>query len=246
MKDIVMVSGWAMPASVFAPLQARLAAQYRVTLIDLPGTGGSPTLTAPASLAAYAEAVLAAAPERAIWMGWSLGGLVAKHIAVNNPARVSQLVTVASSPRYIADVALQWPGLPFSVFEQFRLQLQEDVTDTLLRFIDLQFFTRKSKVNHAFVAEIKRVVTSAPVPTPAALQAGLTILAETDLRPTLASIMQPWLAIFGRLDAIVPVAVAQLIPPAQTAVIAGAAHMPFMTHIDEFTDIFTSHSQENA
>lgn len=234
MKYIVMISGWAMPASVFEPLKKIFAADYQVMLIDLPGVGVQPALSGPTSLVAYADAVLALAPEQAIWLGWSLGGLVAKYIAINHPARVQKLVTVASSPCFIADESSQWPGVPAAVFAQFRNQLENDVTDTLLRFIDLQFYTASQSRFHADARAIKALIRSAATPQPAALQNGLTILCTSDLRAQLATLTQPWLAVFGRLDAIVPVAVADTLKTTVTTVIPGAAHMPFVTHLEEF------------
>lgn len=55
-----------------------------------------------------AEAVLQQAPDKAIWLGWSLGGLVASQIALTHPERVQALVTVASSPCFSARD--EWPG----------------------------------------------------------------------------------------------------------------------------------------
>ena len=49
------------------------------------------------SLEEMAERVLKQAPEKAIWLGWSLGGLVASQVALTHPERVQTLVTVASS-----------------------------------------------------------------------------------------------------------------------------------------------------
>jgi len=37
--------------------------------------------------------------KQAIWVGWSLGGLVATHMALHHADYVSKLVTVASSPK---------------------------------------------------------------------------------------------------------------------------------------------------
>ncbi|XPE57542.1 alpha/beta fold hydrolase [Shigella flexneri] len=49
------------------------------------------------SLEEMAEHVLEKAPVKAIWLGWSLGGLVASEVALRHPERVEAFVTVASS-----------------------------------------------------------------------------------------------------------------------------------------------------
>lgn len=61
------------------------------------------------SLEEMAQRVLENAPERAMWLGWSLGGLVASQVALSHPDRVQALVTVASSPALALTTA--GPGL---------------------------------------------------------------------------------------------------------------------------------------
>ena len=68
-----------------------------------------------------AEVVLRQAPDKAIWLGWSLGGLVASQIALTHPERVLALVTVASSPCFSARD--EWPGIKPDVLAGFQQQL---------------------------------------------------------------------------------------------------------------------------
>ncbi|HEY0179955.1 MAG TPA: alpha/beta fold hydrolase, partial [Dokdonella sp.] len=73
--DLVLIHGWAMHGGVFAPLVERLAPRFRVHAVDLPGHGrgrGEARL----DLADAARRIAGATP-RALWVGWSLGGLVA-------------------------------------------------------------------------------------------------------------------------------------------------------------------------
>src|SRR5690606_40237197 len=44
---------------------------------------------------------------RAIWLGWSLGGLVALHAALDRPAQVRGLAMLCATPRFVA--APDWP-----------------------------------------------------------------------------------------------------------------------------------------
>jgi pimeloyl-[acyl-carrier protein] methyl ester esterase len=60
-------------------------------LVDLPGYGRSSGFSA-MTLQEMAQQVLAQAPQRAIWLGWSLGGLVASKDCAS--LSVSALVTV--------------------------------------------------------------------------------------------------------------------------------------------------------
>ncbi|STV85945.1 putative pimeloyl-BioC--CoA transferase BioH [Klebsiella michiganensis] len=101
-------------------------------LVDLPGYGRSGGFGA-MSLEEMAQRVLENAPERAIWLGWSLGGLVASQVALSHPDRVQALVTVASSPCFSAHDS--WPGIKPDVLSGFQQQLSEDFQRTVERFL---------------------------------------------------------------------------------------------------------------
>ncbi|VFS85722.1 Pimelyl-[acyl-carrier protein] methyl ester esterase [Raoultella planticola] len=95
-------------ARVWDCVTPELASHFTLHLVDLPGYGRSSGFGA-LSLEEMAQQVLSQAPEQAIWLGWSLGGLVASQIALQHPGRVQALVTVASSPCFGADG--DWPGI---------------------------------------------------------------------------------------------------------------------------------------
>lgn len=76
-----------------------------------------------------AEAVLQQAPDKAIWLGWSLGGLVASQIALTHPERVQALVTVASSPCFSARD--EWLVIKPDVLAGFQQQLSDDFQRTV-------------------------------------------------------------------------------------------------------------------
>lgn len=82
-------------------LTRNLARILRCTLLTCPASGVAGDLVR-CHLLIYFEAVLQQAPDKAIWLGWSLGGLVASQIALTHPERVQALVTVASSPCFSA------------------------------------------------------------------------------------------------------------------------------------------------
>jgi 2-succinyl-6-hydroxy-2,4-cyclohexadiene-1-carboxylate synthase len=63
---------------------------------DLPGHGAAAEVR-PVSFAGCVESVLAAAPERFVLAGYSMGGRVALHVALAAPERVSRLVLVATT-----------------------------------------------------------------------------------------------------------------------------------------------------
>ena len=180
------------------------------------------------SLEEMAQQVLDTAPQNAVWLGWSLGGLVASKIALDNPGRVSALVTVASSPCFSAQDA--WPGIKPEVLAGFQQQLSDDFQRTVERFLALQ--TMGTETAH------QQTVLSLPMPDVEVLNGGLEILKTIDLREPLASLALPHLRIYGYLDGLVPRKVVPLLdnlwPESQSMVVAKAAHAPFISHPGEF------------
>ncbi|MFV2444426.1 alpha/beta fold hydrolase, partial [Escherichia coli] len=76
------------------------------------------------------------APDKAIWLGWSLGALVARQSALTHPERVQALVTGASSPCFSARA--EWPGIKPDVLAGVQQQLRDDLQRTVERFMALQ------------------------------------------------------------------------------------------------------------
>lgn len=72
-RDLVLLHGWGLNAEVWRCILPRLSAQFRVHLVDLPGYGRSQGFGA-LTLAQMSDLVIRQAPEKAIWLGWSMGG----------------------------------------------------------------------------------------------------------------------------------------------------------------------------
>lgn len=100
-RDLVLLHGWGLNAEVWHCIIDRLSPHFRLHLVDLPGYGRSKDFGA-MSLSDMAAIVLQQAPEQALWLGWSMGGLVASQIALSHPERVNGLITVSSSPCFTA------------------------------------------------------------------------------------------------------------------------------------------------
>lgn len=83
---LVLLHGWGLNAEVWHCISEELASHFTLHLVDLPGFGRSRGFGA-MSLDEMAQQVLDAAPQNAIWLGWSLGGLVASQIALSQPER---------------------------------------------------------------------------------------------------------------------------------------------------------------
>jgi pimeloyl-[acyl-carrier protein] methyl ester esterase len=242
-RHLVLLHGWGLNAEVWHCIIDRLVPHFCLHLVDLPGYGrsqGFPVM----NLQEMAETVLAAAPPQAIWLGWSLGGLVASQAALHAPDRVAGLITVASSPCFAAQA--QWPGIRPDVLQGFEQQLNEDFQRTVERFLALQTLGSDSARQDA--RALKSVVLSQPLPSVEILNGGLEILHHVDLRQSLAHLSMPLLRIYGGLDGLVPRKIVPLLdtlwPLSRSEVIAKSAHAPFISHPDEFCHQLLEFSQQ--
>lgn len=236
--DLALLHGWGLHSGVWAPLLPSLTPRFRVHLVDLPGHGHSEA--ADFGLEQVAAAVAAVAPPGAAWLGWSLGGQVAMAAALAG-ADISRLVLVATTPRFVAEA--DWAcGMAAESLADFAAGLARDHRKTVGDFLALQL--RGDQRAAVLLRELRGVLGQRGDPAPAALRAGLRILARTDLRHRLGALRQPALVIAGERDRLTPPEagsrLAAGMPDGRFQAIAGAAHAPFLTHPAEFVAAVTA------
>ena len=240
--DLVLIHGWAMHAGIFAPLTRALAPHFRLHLVDLPGHGASRDDVARLDLADSARRIAAATP-RALWLGWSLGGLVALHAALDQTASVRGLAMVASSPRFV--VGDDWPlGVDRSVFEEFGAGLANDYRRTIERFLALE--TLGSDQARGELRDLKAHVFERGEPAMSALEQGLHILETADLRAHLGRLAMPSLWIAGRRDRLInPAAMRWAAEHARGRYIeCNSGHAPFLGHAAELAQSIVAFAAE--
>ena len=233
--DVVLVHGWGMHAGVWEDVAEALIDDCRVTLIDLPGHGYSRGFGSGRALAALAETVAAAVPAPAVWVGWSLGGLIAQQVALTMPERVSRLVLVNSTPCFTRRP--DWPhAVDLPVLRRFADELRENHRAVLKRFIALEVHGCENASDQ--YRQLKALLFQHGEPDPAALGDGLAILESADLRADLPRIQVPTLLLMGQRDQLTPAAAGaamlERLPNARLHVFPGAGHAPFFSHLPDF------------
>lgn len=235
--DLVLVHGWGMHGGIWGDLPARLAQHFRVTTLDLPGHGRSRTTGESLSLAAFTDSVAELCPAPAIWLGWSLGGLIALDAARRHPHKVAKLVLVGATPKFVQ--VPDWPhAMTAETFASFAGSLAQDYRTTLLRFLSLQ--VGGNDATRALLKPLRAEMFAHGEPQPEALAAGLAILEQTDLRAGLADVRVPTLVVHGSHDRLAPPAageyLAAQLPRARLLRMEGAGHAPFLSHPTQFAD----------
>ncbi len=223
---VVILHGWAMHGGMMEPLVEALADRCTMHVVDLPGHGYSRDSTLPLEPSACAQAIAERTPA-AIWVGWSLGGLIAMTGALEHPQHVRALGVIDGTPKFSRGE--DWPhGSDPKLVRQLALDLETDYHATLERFIALE--AMGSPDPRAELRHLRSLMFTRGEPDMRVLQEGIRILETTDRRADLATLSVPNVWIAGHRDRLVP-------PPAMAwsagqaqgtyEEIAHAGHAPF-------------------
>lgn len=232
---LVLLHGWAMHGGVFAPLVEALAEQCTLYVADLPGHGRSRDCGLPLEPTAIARAIAERVPP-AVWLGWSMGGLVALAAAREATISTRGLAMLCATPKFVRGE--DWPqGSDGALVRQLATDLETDYHATLERFLALE--AMGSADPRAELRHLRELVFAYGEPDLRVLQEGIALLENTDWRDTLATLCLPNTWIAGRRDRLVhPDAMRWSAARAQGDFheIAHAGHAPFLGHVDAVVD----------
>lgn len=235
-EPLVLIHGWGVSSAIWSLVVKQLSQHYCVYLVDLPGIGEQPELDDYA-LKNIAEILLRKLPKQAVWCGWSLGGLVATYVACHFPDRVTKLVQISASLKFVEEG--DWLGVKKDVFELFKENVSKQPQKTLNRFLSLQ--AMGSETVKTDIATIKKLIADQPEPKLSALVAGLDLLNTVDLRTEFSQLRMPCLILLGELDGLVPIANApsliKLNPLQQQVIFKSSSHAPFISESEKFIKV---------
>lgn len=231
LPTIFCLHGWASSAQVFKPLADLFAEHFHIVAVDLPGFGESPIgdVNTDYELDNLMQSILDVAPEKAIWLGWSLGGMLAMQAAARAPQRVEKVLTLCSNAKFLA--TKQWKnGVPSPLYNGFMQEI-DDVKTTLRRFAALTVVGEQQGMLQSLKwlqQNTQSQSTSSDV-----LKASLELLALIDNRKLYPLISQPCLHMLATDDAIVPNKVSQdfnnLNPMHMTSFVPNGSHASLVT-----------------
>jgi malonyl-CoA O-methyltransferase len=243
-EKLVLLHGWGFNRFIWDPILPELNKLFETIPLDLewdrhqgphPGNHEAiirdPSSTAQDAVENLCDWIAKNTPEKAIYLGWSLGGLMAMAMTARYPERVTKLISVCASPSFLKSE--NWPGIESAQLDLFAAQFRTDPRSWSQKFIQSQLGSVDlSKINLSRFFESK-------LPELETLNAGLQMLKNIDLRKELAHLKQEKLFIFGRLDRITPekTSAALLnakIPKLYCKTLKRAAHIPFLSHSEDF------------
>lgn len=249
-ESLSLIHGWGAQNVVWREwAQTYLAPHFTVTLIELPGFGDSPKIELPKDSTSAADkavrlnqawlsALMDALPPQTHLLGWSLGGLMAQQLALHAPQRVTKLICLATTPRFVQADGWKWAVTP-ELMTDFIKALGLDSWALLSRFWKLQL--QGSDGARQLIKHFSAQMQGRKIPSLTALAQGLELLRDIDMRDHLQTLTQPTLWLLGEKDPLIPhdlaAQLAVLQPQAQVKIVAGGAHVPFMSHPEQCAQI---------
>ena len=195
-KKMLMLHGWGFPSAVFEPLREQLSSDFVVEMLDRPGYGGKVNQPAD-SLSDNNLPARLTSPT--LLLGWSLGGLVALQLALEQPDMVTGVALLAATPCFVNRGGWQ-QGMDKAVFEGFRKQVMENPIAAMQQFVRLNAAAKPDRQTKAQLNELADKVSSD------VLLGGLGELENTDLREAITKVTVPVLLLHAVDDRVVPVA----------------------------------------
>jgi pimeloyl-[acyl-carrier protein] methyl ester esterase len=241
---IILLHGWGLNSAVWQPLLTlfndKNNPNFPLITVDLPGFGNNNDVQLESyTLESICQQLNQTIQQPAIYLGWSLGGLIASHMALEYPEKVLGLITVASSPYFVEQPDENWPGIKDNVLKAFHHQLAEDTAKTISGFLKIQ--AMGSPHIRQDLKLITQLVMAENLPNQQTLNQSLALLSQCDLRKDLSSITQPFLRLYGNNDSLVPKSVVEkinkLVPNSKSHLFENASHAPFISHLNDFYQV---------
>ena len=186
-----------MPPLVWDALLREFGDDFEIQLATLPGYAGREQVPADPPLDSLTE-ILAQAPERSHWCGWSLGATLAMKAALEFPERISKLTLISPTPRFFESE--DWPhGISASVFDRLLRITQKKYAVGLVSFLQMQL---PDETNQQLIDQLFQCIHDSR-PTDEALQTGYATLRDSDLRNQLTEITVPTQVIAANEDNII-------------------------------------------
>ena len=215
MTTLVLLSGWGIDTGIWQPLADHWPREITVTTPDWPGYGGRSPLAIDGNREALAAAMADVLPPDAIWVGWSLGGLLAAALLAHLPPPRG-LVQLGIGERFCHP-----EGVSTQALAAFRRAFARDPGATLAHFRRWQLGGEPDPrgAHRRLQALVDDDVAAATLAT------GLGWLAELDVTRALAEAPCPVRRLVGRRDPLLaPVTIA-----GADRVLKGTGHCPMLT-----------------
>ncbi len=240
MSRLILVHGFTQSAASWDPIEFRLGALgHDPVALDAPGHGAH----ADTHLGLWKSAdLLAAEGGRGTWVGYSMGGRLALHVALAHPELVERLVLVGATP-----------GIE-SAAERLERQASDELLAEELERDGLEPFLARWLANPLFetLSDDNAGMDARRVNTVSGLAASLRLMgtgAQESLWSRLGEIHAPTMLVVGALDekfTAIANRMAEAMPEAHVTTMNGCGHACHLEATDAFVSIVDDFVNEPA
>ncbi|SDJ40916.1 alpha/beta fold hydrolase [Billgrantia gudaonensis] len=232
MKRLVLLAGWGCDARIWELLAPHLPEGWEIHTPDWPGYAGREALADPTSIAALAEAMADDLPQDAVWVGWSLGGLLAGALLDHLPAPAG-VILLGMGPRFCHPC-----GITAGELAAFRRAFLRDPAAALIHFRRWQLAGEPAPLlTHRRLRDLLGDALNADTLT---LAAGLDWLATLDVERPIAEVPCPVHRLVGANDPLL----APSLREAADRCLDDAGHCPMLSRPRRLADVLTALARE--
>lgn len=202
-SPLVLLPGWGFDSGLWQDLIKPLQRFTQVITLDLPGFGDN-HLVSWCGQEDICQQIVRAMPPKALYAGWSLGGMLATKIAATFPDRAVGIITLATNTSFIERCS--WPhAMSTANFQHFYTTVEKDPEYALKRFRLL--ISQGDQLDRQQLRWLRTVAT--PTANYHFLLPALSLLKEINNGKEVKRLQVPGLHIFGEQDHLVPLLAAQ-------------------------------------
>ncbi|WP_343126517.1 alpha/beta fold hydrolase [Buchnera aphidicola] len=233
---IILLHGWGLDSNIWKNFLFLFSSQYTIYIIDFPGYGKNFFLKN-MSFKEISKFLLKIIPKKVIWIGWSLGGLLATYMSYYFPKRTYGTILITSSPYFLK--TKKWPGISKKILKNLKKKMIFSYENFLKEFYFSQMYIYEKKKNKNQYINLKKFLKHQP--SSYTINYGYQWLIKIDNRKKILNLKTPIFRIYGELDLLVPYKIENYLQKyiinGQSYIIPHSAHIPFISHPINFTKI---------
>lgn len=227
---LALLSGWGIDQRIWQLLEGCWPNGIDARPVEWPGYADAPALPSQPTLAQLAASMAASLPSDAVWVGWSLGGLLATALLDYLPAPKG-LILLSAGATFCND-----DGVSHAELASFQRAFRRDPEATWRHFLRWQ--ARGEPNPRQAYQRLHALLGDSPRADHATLSQGLDWLATLNNQARLATASCPIVTLTGEHD--------PLLSPGQRRVgdcLSGVGHCPMLTQPHALTAEISRHAE---
>ena len=219
---LTLLPGWGVDSRIWQSLAPHWPADTAITTPDWPGYGDTRALTESDNpIPMLANTMADQLTADSVWVGWSLGGLLATALTAHLPAPRG-LILLSASARFCTP-----GGVTPDALSDFTRAFERSPTATWRHFLRWQ--TRGEPSPNAAFHALNTLLGSTPPADTATLRAGLCWLSTLDNRARLAALPCPVVRLAGENDPLLGKQLGEQLGESQAERLRNAGHCPMVS-----------------